>query len=148
MIAFGRYHQKLLWFVGRESDGELGFSVNDETAHIYMHGFIVHAYHTGTGEIFEPKQVPLPIYHHFQRQPGRDDCDVYQRDMCKHQRPLKWEWSTSEATLQEGWVKDPEGKHRLWLHAHWRTADTHVDWLYNATTLRLRNTSELIIAKF
>ena len=134
-----------------DSDGKLEFSVKDEIAVIYMHGFAIHAYNTGTGEILELNEVSKSLgstQYSFHHQPGRDDCNHYHLDMCKHQGPLKCEWPISDTALQEGWVKDPEGKHRLWLHARWRAAGSHVDWLENASTLRLKNTSELLIVKF
>ena len=134
-----------------ESDGRLGFSVIDEIAVIYMHGYNIHTYHTRTGEILEPNQSSQYFgntvyrFHHPQR---RDDWSHYSHDLCKNQRPPECGWPISETTLREGWVKDPEGKHRLWLHAYWRTAGSNVGWLYNATTLRLGGPSELLIVKF
>lgn len=130
---------------------ELGFSVKDETANIYMYGFVIRAYHTGTGEIFGQDEIPRHnncTRYQFHRQPGKDDSNRYQRDMCKRQRPLQCGWKTSVTDLERGWVKDPEGKCRLWLHPRWRTDGNQVDWLHNATTLRLRNASELVIVKF
>ena len=131
---------------------ELGFSVKDETANIYMHGFVIHSYHTGTGEILGQDEIPQHrgiTRYQFHRQPGKDDSNRYQRDVCKRQRPpLQCEWKISETDLERGWVRDPEGKCRLWLHPRWRTSGNQVDWLHNATTLRLRNTSELVIVKF
>jgi len=58
------------------------------------------------------------------------------------------EWPISKTALKEGWVKDLEGKHRLWLDSHWRIVGGDVDWLHNTTTLRLKTTTELLIVKF
>ena len=135
----------------QNSDRQLEFSVKDETAVILMHGFNVHAYHTGTGEVFKQNEAPQHLgstNYCFHAQQGRNDCNCYHHDMCKQQRPPKCEWPISESILQDGWVKDPEGRHQLWLHPHWRTTGNDVDWLYNATTLRLKNSSELVIVKF
>ena len=132
-------------------DGCLEFSIQDEIAVIYMHRFVIHAYHTGTGEIISSAKVPKNLgrtRYRFHKKYGRDDCNLYHHSLCKHQRSPECEWPSLETTLQEGWVKDPEGKHRLWVHPYWRTAGNDVDWLYNATTLRLRNSSDLLIVKF
>jgi hypothetical protein len=43
-------------------------------------------------------------------------------------------WQTSQATLRKGWVKDPEGKHRLWLPVEWRTDWDLADWHHDIAT--------------
>lgn len=131
---------------GGESDGHLEFSVEDGIGAITLNESVIHAYHTETGEVLKSTGMPLHLrstWYHFQNQ-----CDLYYQDLCKHYRTLESSWPVSQTTLQEGWVKDPEGKHRLWLHGHWRSTRNHVDWLHNATTLRLRNSSELVVIKF
>ena len=133
-----------------ESDGRLEFSVEDKIAVIYMHGFNIHAYHTETGETIEPTEAAqyfTPTRYRFHHPQGKDDCDRYHHDLYKHQISLKHGWSISEAGLQEGWIKDPEGKYCLWLPAHWRTSGNDVDWLSSVTTLRIRS-SELFLVKF
>jgi len=135
---------------GGNDERHLEFSVADEVAAIKHNGFVIHAYHTETGEVLKPTQVPQnpgQIWYHFHSQ-QQDECDLYHRDSFKHQEPLQSEWPISQATLQEGWIKDPDGKHRLWLQPSWRSAGNNVNWLHNATTLRLRNSSELAIVKF
>jgi len=131
---------------GGDDDVHLEFSVENEIAAIKLNEYIIRVYHTGTGEILEPAKIPLhlrPTWYHFQ-----DECNLYHHDSCKHHGLQESGWQVSQNGLQEGWVKDPEGKHRLWLHGHWRSAGNDVDWLHNATTLRLRNPSELVIIKF
>ena len=133
-----------------ESDGRLEFSVEDKIAIIYMHGFNIHAYHVETGKIIESTEAAQHFtltryrFHHPQ---GKDDCNRYHHDLYKHQGPFKHEWPISEASVQEGWIKDPEGKHRLWLPAHWRTGKD-VAWLSSVTTLRLKIHAELFLVKF
>jgi len=141
---------RLLGRGGGDGDRHLEFSVEDEIAAIKLNGYVVRTYRTGTGEILESVETPLhlrPTWYHFHNR-QRDDCDLYHRDLCKNRERLEYDWPVSQSTLREGWVKDPEGKHRLWLHARWRSAGNDVDWLHNATTLRLGNSSELVIVKF
>lgn len=133
------------------SNGDLVFSVQDEIATIgHRTGFNIHSYHTGTGEILKQNETPLhleQIQYRFNN-PHRDDCNLYHHDLLKHHKPVESNWPVSQTTLQEGWIKDPEGRHRLWLHAHWRLAGNDVEWLNKVTTLRLKNSSELVIIKF
>jgi len=135
---------------GGDDDKHLEFSVEDEIGAIKLNESVIRIYHTRTGEIIESIK-PSPHlrstwYHLHTRQ--WDGCDLYHRDLCKRRGVLEGDWSVSQGTLRDGWVKDPEGKHRLWLHGRWRSAGNDVDWLRNATTLRLRNASELVIVKF
>ena len=130
-------------------DNVLEFSVEGEIAAIRHNGHAIRVYHTRTGEILELDQAPLGTGYRFHNSnPRRDECDLYHRDLCKHQVPLEHDWQISQAALREGWVKDPEGKHRLWLHARWRSSQNDLDWLHNTTTLRLKNSSELVVVKF
>ena len=135
----------------REGDGNLEFSVADGIAAIRQPlGFDIRVYHAGTGEVLEPDKTPLHpgrTWYRFHN-PRRDDCDLYHRDSNKRREPLESDWPVSQTTLLEGWVKDPEGKRRFWLHPRWRSAGNDVDWLNKATALRLKNLSELVIIKF
>lgn len=135
---------------GGGDDRRLEFSVEDGIAAIKLNGYVVRTYHTGTGEILESVETPLHLrtvwYNLENRQ--RDECELYHHDLCKNYRLPECDWPVSQTTLRDGWVKDPEGKHRLWLHGRWRSTGNDVNWLHNATTLRLRNSSELVIVKF
>ena len=42
-----------------------------------------------------------------------------------------------QTTFQEGWMKDPEGKHWLWLPVEWRTAAGYVEWSHHVPTLQV-----------
>ena len=130
---------------GSDDSGQLEFSVEDGIGAIMLNESVIQIYHTETGEILKSTRMPLHLrstWYNLQ-----NEYDLYYHDLSKHHRTLEGSWPVSKTTLQEGWVKDPEGKHRLWLHGHWRSTN-HVDWLHNATTLRLRNSSELVIIKF
>jgi len=134
----------------RDDDKKLDFSVADEIALIRYGGFTIHAYHTITGKVLKPTEIPqshIKTWYQFHNQ-QQDECNLYHCDLFKHQDPVDYEWPVSQAMLQEGWVKDPDGKHRLWLPPSWRSVDNNVNWLYNATTLRIKNSSELAIIKF
>ena len=138
----------------QQDNGERGlqFSVKDQIAVIYMDGSIIHAYCTRTGEIIKPAETPqhngCTHYCLYGTQSG-NDWNHYHHDLYKNQkRPLELGWPISETTLKEGWVKDPEGKHRMWLPAHWRIPGNEVDWFHNTKTLRLRNSSQTLIVKF
>ena len=132
---------------GGDSENVLEFSVEGETAAIRNNGHVVRVYHTGSGETLEPDKAPLGTRYRFHN-PRRDDCDIYRRDSRKRHEPLEYDWPVSQNTLREGWVKDPEGKHRLWLRPRWRSAGNDVDWLDKVATLRLKNSSELVVIKF
>jgi len=134
------------------SDKDLEFSVGDGIAALrHRNGFDFHIYHMETGEILKQDKAllhPKRTWYRFHN-PHRDDCDLYHHNLHQHheQHP-ECDWPVSQDTLQEGWIKDPEGRHRLWLHAQWRVAGNSIDWLNKVTTLRLKNSSELVIIKF
>ena len=131
-----------------DSDGDLGFSLGNGIAAIRRHnGHVIRVYRTGTGEILKSVEAPLRTWYRFHH-PLRDECDLYHRDLRKHHGPVEGGWPVSQSTLQGGWVKDSEGKHRLWLHARWRSSQNDVEWLHNVTSLRLKSQSELVIVKF
>ena len=134
-----------------DDDGcDLVFSVADGIGAVGRHhGYAMCTYNTGTGEILKSVEAPLhPRRYRFHHPHGQDECDLYHRESGKHRGPVESIWPVSQTSLREGWVKDPEGKHRLWLHARWRSSKHDVDWLFNVTTLRLRTPSELVIVKF
>ena len=132
---------------GGDGDNVLEFSVEGETAAIRNNGHVVRVYHTGTGETLEPDKAPLGTRYRFHN-PRGDDCDLYRRDSRKQRKPLECDWPVSQITPREGWIKDPEGKHRLWLRPRWRSARNDVDWLDKVTTLRLKSSSEVVVIKF
>ena len=130
-----------------DNDGYLDFVVEDEIAAIRRGGYVIRAYHTRTGEILESDEAPLHTGYRFHG-PHHDECNLYHHNPYKYCEPLKYNWPVSQTSLQEGWVKDPEGKHRLWIHPNWRSSRNSVDWLDKVTTLRLKNPSKLVIIKF
>ena len=137
---------------GRSVDVQsLEFSVVGETAFIRLHGFQIQTYHIATGEVIKGGKIAQPhdctMYHFYD---GRqvDGCNLYHNSLYTHQGAIGGEWLISQPTLQDGWVRDLEGKHRLWLPLSWRQINGDMNWLHNITTLRLKNNSQLVIIKF
>ena len=132
----------------RQHSNYLEFAIKDEVAVITYMGFIIHTYHIRTGDTIEPAnrpQHPIQTWYRFNNPLNQSDCNIYHRQCNKL---LECNWPVSPTTLQEGWVKDPEGKHRMWLDPQWGFTGIEVDWLDKATTLRLRKSSELVVIKF
>ena len=111
------------------------------------YGNAVHAYHTGTGGVLEPAQAsPHP--------PG---CPYYvtsiqhclhylhYRNLYKQNIPSEDEWPVTLAALEEGWVKDPEGKHRMWVPVEWRVGVDDAGWLRNTTLLLYPPYTDVIV---
>ena len=106
--------------------------------HYYQVGPVCFAYHMETGEVLESTQVPkcgYPSDYSFWARRNK----LYHPNHCKliEDIPSKDDWLISQSTLQDGWVKDPKGRHRLWLPIEWRTDLDEVDWFYETTILRL-----------
>jgi len=123
---------------------ELRFSTKHQTGVITCQGKILHVYHTGTGKVLVHSLAPSSnqgchvemsqgSYHHH--------CDV---DI-----PPADNWQVSSNTLKEGWVKDPQGKHRLWLPVEWRISLNDMSWCQDITTLHfIIPGNEPIVIKF
>ena len=105
--------------VGRNSSiwtvslsGDPTFSVEDQTV-ATKQGEVIHVYCTETGEVLG--SVQTPPYH----------CHEYTfhemlvgRHYLRYQNFNRFSWTTD---VQGGWwVKDLEGKHRLWIPVEWR----------------------------
>jgi hypothetical protein len=136
---------------GNNGDEHLEFSNSDGIAAIRRrNGLQAHIYNAETGEIVEPGKAPLNRKRTWYRfhNAHRDDCDLYHHDLFKHHTSPESNWPVSQSTLRDGWVKDTEGRHRMWLHPRWRSVGNDVTWLDRVTTLRLKNSSELVVIKF
>jgi len=96
--------------------GDTKFSIEDQAVVIRQGADSIHAYHAGTGEVLDPAQVPpnpcdreyhiceIQLGQHYPHHVGSD------RD----------EWGIPWTTPEERWVKDPQGKHSLWIPVEWR----------------------------
>ena len=60
---------------------------------------------------------------------GRDYSHLYHPS--QRNTPPEDVWQTSETTLREGWVKDPEGRHKLWIPVEWRAIWDLADWCHD-----------------
>jgi hypothetical protein len=135
-----------IWTIPRPSAH--GFIIQGQVVAIQdgSNGKNIHAYHTRTGEVLEPTKQPLHnhVYmsfkhmYHVQHYPHYRSLNV--SNTCPEDN-----WPVSQTMLQEAWVKDPEGKHRLWIPVEWRKHSADGGWLYNLTTLNL---SGNVIIKF
>ena len=141
-----------LWDVQMPSDrvrsnDHLAFSVEGEIAAVKCSDLILRVYHTKTGEILNLDGAHLNSrYYCFGRLYSYcpDHYDSY-----KLHEPRERHWPVSQTDLLDGWVKDSEGKHRLWVHPRWRQGDGwHTTWLDQVTALRLSTESGLVIIKF
>ena len=94
-----------------------------------------HIYHTETGEVLQPTQAPRDFSGRWYRLTetlcGRDYLCYHNLSQCD--TPPKDSWQISQATLRKGWVKDPEGTHRLWVPVEWRTDWDPADWRHDVT---------------
>ena len=134
------------------------FSFEDQIV-IIEEGNVVHAYHMGTGEVLDPTRASP---HSYDLQCSLWDVMDGRHYPCycelpKWGMPSKDDWPVSETTLRDGWVKDPEGKHRLWILPEWRTIVSCWDmdepcggssWLPKITTLRLECKNGTVIIMF
>ena len=135
---------------GCTGDETLEFSTSDGIAVIRRStGFHNRTYCTRTGKILKSDKTLHSKYTWYMfHSTSRDDCDLYHCDSLKHHTPPDGNWPVSQSTLQEGWVKDPEGRCQLWLHPTWRLAENDVSWLSMVTTLCLKDSSKLVVIKF
>ena len=125
------------------------FVVEGEIAVVMHSGDSLCVYHTETGEILGRDKEPQGREYILHDSRKGDQCSLYRQHLVvKHNIPPECDWPISQATLQEGWVKDSEGKHRFWLPPHWRSSKSDVEWLYNVSALRLRTPSQLVVVKF
>ena len=90
------------------SNRALIFSVQDQTVTIREREQVIHTYHTETGEVLKPSRAPP---HH------RRDYSIH--DMIYGRHNLHYH-DLDPASWTTGWVRDPEGKHRLWIPVEWR----------------------------
>jgi hypothetical protein len=99
------------------------FRVEGQVGVIKLDGDALYVYHTETGEVLHPTRAPQHSsgrWHNLSESHcGRDYLCYHNLSQCD--TPPEDSWQTSRATVREGWVKDPEGKHRLWVPVEWRT---------------------------
>ena len=128
----------------------LRFSFEDQVTIIEGEGNVIHVYHMGTGEVLDPTRASPHScdlqYNFWEITDGRHY--PHYRELHKQGMLSKDDWPVSETTLQDGWVKDSNGKHRLWIPVGWRTVYSSSSWLLNITTLRLECKNRTVIIMF
>ena len=100
--------------------GNTMFTVKDHAV-VIQEGEHIHAYHTGTGEALDHAQV-RPRYPQYSSR-LMALCEHYPnyRKANKQGYLPRGDWPVPLVVPQVGWVKDPEGKHQLWIPVEWRT---------------------------
>ena len=87
-------------------------------------------YHTDTGEFLRPTQELhcIPDAH---RNLSLSQNHLHLHNLSQYNAPHEDRWQTSRVTVQEGWVKDAKGRHRLWVPVEWRVDWDPEDWLHD-----------------
>ena len=142
-------YRNRIWTVPRSPI--LEFVIEDQTVAIRdgVKDKCIHIYHTETGEVLKPTQAPPYNHHHwdtYAMQLGQHYPHYHRLN--KHNTCPEDNWPVSQTMLQEGWVKDPDGKHKLWMPAIWRQSRVNGGWLYDIRTLWIRPYGGDIIIKF
>ena len=132
-----------------EPNPKLAFHVEGQIGVIEHQNIAPFCYHTETGEPIQPVQTPLclsgPALDIAEGLRGRHHLychGLFGRDSSPEG------WRPSETTLREGWVKDSEGKHRLWLNVEWRKSWELADWCHDITTQFSIVGGQPVIVKF
>ena len=70
---------------------------------------------------------------------------LHYRDLGTLDIPSGDEWPVTLVALEEGWVKDLEGKHRLRIPVEWRAGLSNAGWLRNKTLLLNVNPRDTVV---
>ena len=106
-------------------------------------------YHTETGEILRPDPVHQQLSssrRQFEQLSGRDYPGFH--SLPQSNDPPEGGWQTSEVTVREGWVKDPEGRCRLWVPVEWRADWDLADWRHEIATQFSILDGKCVVIKF
>ena len=115
------------------SGGRPIFRVNDQAVVIMSEGAPIHAYHSGTGEALGLTQTSSGghLYTPADMSLGRHYPHYRKAD---ERNPLYEDgWPVPLVAPQVEWVRDPEGKHRLWVPVEWRM--DQAGWLHDIKAL-------------
>jgi len=136
-----------IWTIPRYRD--LAISIRDQTVVMELNGNVTHAYETGTGEVLDPAQVPP--YHnsrHYTLSEMKLGLHYHHRSFIKPNAHSANDWPVSWATLREGWVKDSEGRHRVWIPTEWRLDLSRASWFDNPMARLLNLQGGTVTIKF
>ena len=92
-------------------------------------------YHTETGEIFRPDQVPQFSSGPWQYLKGLSTGRDYGiHNQSQPNAPSDGDWQIPRITLSEEWASDPAGRRRLWVPVEWRADWDLADWCHDVAT--------------
>ena len=111
-----------------------GFSVGGYVGFIVFGGSRIY-YHVWTGERLELTSDFSPSRLYSLKEISRGRYHLPRRDSSPRDDPD--DRPVLQTTFLEGWVKDPDGKHRLWLPVEWRAAAGCVEWSRYIPTLQV-----------
>jgi len=124
-----------IWSISQPTQGiEWDFQVEGQVGFIVLPGNASHVYDIKTGEVLSTKE-PRVYRGVTCRLDSVHSCQGYLHfhNLRQCNIPPGDSWQTSEATMREGWVKDAEGKHRLWVPVEWRANWNPADWRHDVT---------------
>ena len=130
-------HNRRLWTVPFPFSEEVVFGAKDHVGFISGRSHTnVFFYHTETGECLQP-ELGLQIFDRPSKSlqevsVGRNNLSFH--GLFQHSAPPDSSWKISRTAVREGWVKDPEGRHRFWVPVEWRASWDLADWRHDVTT--------------
>jgi len=123
-----------VWAVPLSNRHEALLSVEDQTVVVRRGESLIHAYHTETGEVLDPTQVlPNPCDRKFR---GMSDIQLGLHHP-HHVESHGDEWGIPWTTSENGWMRDPQGKHSLWIPVEWRESMMNYAGGFNNITTML-----------
>ena len=144
-------HSNGIWKISVPEYGPhcVEFSAKTQTGVIVSQERTPCSYHLKTGQALD-----------YSQQPGDEQkCNVnmnegsgyhlHQGSVDNSVTPHEDSWLVSQDMLQEGWVKDPEGKHQFWIPVEWRVSFGGESWCHDVKTLYFKITGgKVIVIKF
>lgn len=136
-VSISGFHLKDLIFL---VEGEIGVVKSD--------GKILQICNMRTGGVLNPAQTPM-----HSDGPQHSLLDITQAWYDLYggftgDASPKDSWKPWQNTLKEGWLRDHEGRHLLWLPVEWRAIDwDKVEWHLNIATMQFLGPDFEIIAK-
>ena len=125
-----------IWTVPYLEPGLRKFQVEGQVGVVKLGEYPDHIYHTETGEVLDPNRASEYLSGSWDNLGagvrGRDYLRYH--NLSQRNTPSEDCWQISRDTLQEGWIKDPEGKRRLWVPVEWRMEWDPEDWCHDVTT--------------
>jgi len=134
----GRVDPKnIIWTISMppRGRGSWKFFVEGHIGVIGRDGNVLRVYQTETGKVLRHTQAPRRFngrrYDLGEPLCGRDYLSYH--NLSQPDTSPEDSWQTSRATLRKGWVRDAEGKRRLWVPVEWRTDWDPADWRQDVT---------------